>query len=184
MMGRNADLYNTNRPFDDRQRAIVREQLETVYKDFTDRVMTGRGNKLKKELSELAGGRVFTGRQAEATGLVDRIGGLDDAVAYAAKQAKLAEGEYEVRVLPEPQNFMDLIIRSLSGQEEDEEGVDVAVKADTPWTLQAPFAQQLLPMLKKLDPTRARTILRSLLRIELLGREHVLMALPSEIDIR
>jgi len=183
-MGKNADLFNTNRRFDDRQRVIVREQLETVYKDFTDRVMTGRGNKLKKELSELAGGRVFTGRQAEATGLVDRIGGLDDAIAYAAKQAKLAEGEYEIRVLPEPQNFMDLFLRSLTGQEEDEEGVDVAVKADTPWTLKAPFAQELLPMLERLDPTRARTILRSLLRIELLGRDHVLMALPGELDIR
>jgi protease IV len=183
-MGKNADLYNSNRRFDDRQRAVVREQLETVYKDFTDRVMTGRGKKLKKDLSELAGGRVFTGRQAEVNGLVDRIGGLEDAVAHAAKQAKLAEGEYEIRVLPEPQNFMDLLLRSLSGQEEDGEGVDVAVKTRTPWTLQAPFAQELLPMLRKLDPTRARTILRSLLRIELLGREHVLMALPGEIEIR
>jgi len=183
-VGQNADLFNSNRRFDDRQRAIVRQQLEMIYKEFTDRVMTGRGNKLKKDLSELAGGRVFTGRQAEANGLVDRLGGLQDAIAYAAKQAKLSEDEYEVRVMPEPQNFMDLFLRSLTGQEEQDEGVDVAITTDTPWTLQLPFTQELLPALKKLDPERAKAILRSLLRIELLGREHMLLALPSEISIR
>ena len=87
-------------------------------------------------------------------------------------------------MLPEPKNFMDLFLRSLTGQEEENEGVDVAVKAGTAWTLKAPFAQELLPMLKNLDAGRARTILRSLLRIELLNREHTLMVLPSEISIR
>lgn len=183
-MGQNADLFNTNRRFDDRQRAIVREHLENIYKEFTDRVMAGRGNKLKKDLSELAGGRVFTGRQAEANGLVDRLGGLQDAVSYAAKLADLSEDEYELRVLPEPKNFMDLFIRSLTGQEEDDEGVDVAVTIDEPWTLRLPFAGELLPALKALDPDRAKLVLRSLLRIELLGREHVLLALPCEISIR
>ncbi|HRR86680.1 MAG TPA: signal peptide peptidase SppA [Phycisphaerae bacterium] len=183
-MGQNADLFNTNRRFDDRQRAIVREHLENIYKEFTDRVMAGRGNKLKKDLSELAGGRVFTGRQAEANGLVDRLGGLQDAVSYAAKLADLSEDEYELRVLPEPKNFMDLFIRSLTGQEEDDEGVDVAVTIDEPWTLKLPFARELLPALKALDPDRAKLVLRSLLRIELLGREHVLLALPCEISIR
>lgn len=183
-MGQNADLFSSNRRFDDRQRAIVRQQLETIYKEFTDRVMTGRGNRLKKDLSELAGGRVFTGRQAEANGLVDRLGGLQDAISHAAKLAKLSEDQYEVRVLPEPQNFMDLFLRSLTGQEEQDEGVDVAITTDTPWTLRLPFVQELLPALKKLDPVRAKAILRSLLRIELLGREHMLLALPCEISIR
>lgn len=184
-LGQNADLYNSNRRFDERQRVIVRQHLEAVYKDFTDRITSGRGNKLKKDMADLAGGRVYTGRQAEANGLVDRIGGLQDAIAHAAKLAKLAEGEYEVRVLPEPRNFMDLFVRGLTGQEEqDDEGVDIAVTTDMPWVFQVPFVQQLLPSLQKLDPGRARTILRSLLRIELLNREHVLMALPAEISIR
>jgi protease IV len=183
-MGKNADLYNSNRRFDDRQRAIIREQLETTYKQFTDRVTAGRGKKLKKDVLELAGGRVYTGQQAEGNGLVDRLGGLQDAIAFAAKQAKMAEGEYEIRVLPEPKNFMDLFIRGLTGQEDDNDGVDVAVQADTPWTFKAPFVQELLPMLKKLDAGRARSILRSLLRIELLNHEHVLLALPGDISIR
>ena len=89
-----------------------------------------------------------------------------------------------MRVMPEPENFMDLFLRSLTGQEEQDEGVDVAITTDTPWTLQLPFTQELLPALKKLDPERAKVILRSLLRIELLGREHMLLALPSEISIR
>ncbi len=182
-IGQNADLYNSNRRFDDRQRAIVRRELTRIYKDFTDRVMAGRGNKLKKDIEELAGGRVYTGRQAESYGLVDQLGGLQDAIAYAAKQANVSEGQYEIRVLPEPQNFMDLFIRGLTGQEEEDEGVDVAITTDTPWTLNAPFVRELLPMLEKLDPARVKTILRSLLRIELLNREHMLLALPSEIAI-
>jgi hypothetical protein len=59
----------------------------------------------------------------------------------------------------------------------------VAITADTPWTLSAPFVQELLPMLRKLDPGRVKVVLRSLLRIELLNREHMLLALPSEISI-
>jgi len=181
--GRNADLLNSNRPFDDRQRALIRKHMQAVYDTFTDRVAKGREGRLKKDLEQLAGGRVFTGRQAQANGLVDKLGGLQAAIKFAAAEANVSD--YKIRLLPEPRNFMDLLMRGLSGKEEDEEGADVEVAAKAwHWTLKTPAVRQLLPALQKIDPHRAGVILRSLLRIELLGREHTLLVLPGEITIR
>lgn len=73
-IGKNADLFNTNRPFNEQERAIIRKYMEDIYGHFTDRVKQGRGKKLKKDLDQLAGGRVYTGRQAHANGLVDKLG--------------------------------------------------------------------------------------------------------------
>ena len=75
--------------------------MDDVYEVFKGHVQAIRGSRLKKPLDELAGGRVFTGKQALELGLVDRIGGLGDAIAYVAGQAKLT-GDYDVRIVPPP----------------------------------------------------------------------------------
>jgi protease IV len=177
--GRNADLYNTNRPFDDREREIVRKYMQEVYDDFTDRVVQGRNDRLKKDIDELAGGRVYTGRQALANGLVDRLGGLQDAIRFAAGEANISD--YDTRLLPEPKNFMDLLLESMTGKR-DEDGHEIRYSLG--WTLKTPAIAELLPVLERLDPLRARTVLRSLLRIELLSRETALLILPAEITLR
>ena len=51
---------------------------------------TTRGNRLKKPIDELAGGRVYTGQQALELGLVDQIGTLHDAIEHVAAEAKLS----------------------------------------------------------------------------------------------
>ncbi len=181
-IGKNADLFNTNRAFNEQERAIIRKYMEEVYGHFTDRVKQGRGKKLKKDLDQLAGGRVYTGRQAHANGLVDKLGGLQDAIRFAAAEANV--GDYEVRQYPEPKNFMDVFIRSLTGQEEDKDVDDVQASSGAlMWTTQSPALREFLPMLRQLDPARAETVLKSLLRIELLGRENVLLVLPTELTL-
>ena len=117
-LGQNADLYNTNRRFDERQRALVRKHMQYVYDLFIDRVIQGRGDRLAKDISEVAGGRVFTGKQALALGLVDRIGGLENAIAHAAGKAKLSD--YQIRIMPEPTSFLDAFLKGLTGGEDDE----------------------------------------------------------------
>ena len=179
--GQNADLYNSNRKFDERQRALVREYMQSVYDAFTDRVKKGRGDRLKKELDQLAGGRVFTGRQAQENGLVDRIGGLSDAIKFAASEANVSD--YEIQLLPEPANLIDLFIQGLTGEEKDE-GADVAIRTRRFWTLEAPGIRELLQTVRHLDQRRAGMVLRSLLRIELLGQERALLVLPAEIIVR
>ncbi len=185
-MGQNADLYSTDRRFDDRQREIVRRMMQQVYGEFKDRVTRGRGDKLKKDIEEIAGGRVYTGRQAQANGLVDKIGGLHDAVQFAAAQANVSD--YEVRQMPEPRNFFDALMEGLTGEKQDKNTPQIAVSgpsADAPgWTAQAPAIRELLPLLRGLDPLRFEQVTRSLLRIELLGRESVLLVTPAEIGVR
>lgn len=185
-MGANADLYSTGKPFTDEQRVIVRKLMEEIYGEFKSRVTQGRGKKLKKDLEELAGGRVYTGSQALKLGLVDKLGGLQDAIKQAASEANISE--YEVKQLPEPRNFMDALVEGLTGEKKDKDSpqisIDAAPAAGFGWSLQAPAIRDFLPMLRKADPERFKTVLRSLMRIELLAQEGVLLVTPAEINVR
>ena len=72
--GANADIFNSDRPFDGPQRDAIERYMQTVYDVFKGHVTDSRGDKLTKPLDEIAGGRVYTGKQALDLGLVDRIG--------------------------------------------------------------------------------------------------------------
>ena len=89
----------------------------------------GRGprHQAQEPIDELAGGRVFTGRQALELGLIDKIGTLDDAIHYAADKAKIKE--YQVRVYPEPKNFIELLMEDLSDGDRDSNHLEVGTWA-------------------------------------------------------
>ena len=87
--------------------------MDEIYNDFKGHVVAIRGDRLKKDIDDLAGGRVFTGQQALELGLVDKIGGLEDALAHVAKEAKIKD--YELRVLPKPKSLIDLLMADLTG---------------------------------------------------------------------
>jgi protease-4 len=71
------------------------------------------------KLRELAGGRVYTGRQAKENGLVDELGTLHDAVIEAKKLAGLeADAEVRIEVLPEPTNFFESLFGDLEAEKE------------------------------------------------------------------
>ncbi len=183
--GKNADLYTSNRPFNDEQRATVKRHMEETYNDFKDRVQKGRGDRLSKELDQLAGGRVYTGRQAAANGLVDKLGGLREAIEYAAAEANISK--YDIRALPEPKNFFDMLFEGMTDERKEEDMDNLSGDLSSRplfagWF--SPAGQTLLSMLKGVDPQRAQAIRRCLLRIELLNRESVLTVLPTEIFIR
>jgi protease-4 len=82
--------------------------MTETYDQFTQRVMSTRGGKIKK-IEDVAQGRVFVAPQAKEVGLIDEIGGTDKAITYAANQADLKPGGYEVRVVPPPRTLADLI---------------------------------------------------------------------------
>lgn len=99
--------YSAQTPWTDEQRAALYEQAENVYEDFTERVAEGRDLPLERVL-EIARGRVWTGAQAHELGLVDRIGGLRDAVDAARELAGLAEDDaYELRRYPRQQTALE-----------------------------------------------------------------------------
>jgi protease-4 len=95
--GRNADLTSMTRPWTPEERALVEKQVDVVYGNFLDRVVEGRALP-RAAVEQVAGGRVWTGQQALARKLVDQLGGLDDAVAWARQRAGIAPGDLvEVR---------------------------------------------------------------------------------------
>ena len=69
-------------------RQEIRQQIKRVYSTFLERVATGREMSVE-EVDMVAQGRVWRGTDAYNIGLVDSLGGLEDAVAYAAKLAEI-----------------------------------------------------------------------------------------------
>ncbi len=105
--GANAGLFSSSQPFTDRQRRMVTNWMRGTYDQFTQRVMTTRTGKIK-DIDQVARGRIFTARQAQDLGMVDEIGGIEDAIAYTAKKVQLEAGAYDVRILPAPRTLADL----------------------------------------------------------------------------
>lgn len=86
--GKSARMWSANRPFSPEEYAKFDAALDGIYDAFLKRVMEGR-RMTHDQAEAVAEGRVFTGRQAKENGLVDALGGLDEAVRQAKKLAKL-----------------------------------------------------------------------------------------------
>ena len=102
--GRYADMFSTNRPFDEDEWARLEGWLDRVYDDFTGKAAGDRGLPLE-ELRAVARGRVWTGADAVRRGLVDELGGLERSVELAAEGAGVARDDVELRVMPRPKLF-------------------------------------------------------------------------------
>ncbi|OHB63062.1 MAG: hypothetical protein A2Y77_08090 [Planctomycetes bacterium RBG_13_62_9] len=183
--GANADLLSSARPFDDPQRQVLRDYMQTVYDVFKAHVVKGRGDKLRKPIDDIAGGRVYTGKQALDLGLIDQIGGLQQAVQYAAEKVSLKD--YDVRVVPEPKDFVTQLIEELSG--EGERPTDITLPhvetQDFASLLAAhPTVVPLLNLLQKAEPQRARALRQALQRIELIRQESVILMMPFDMVLQ
>ncbi len=92
--------------------AILQGLTDDIYADFIGLVAESRGM-TSQQVDELAQGRVWDGGTARQLGLVDQFGGVEDAVAWAAKQAELPDGEWHVVRLGEEQSRYDSLIRQM-----------------------------------------------------------------------
>lgn len=94
------------RPFTAYERNVLQNYIEKGYETFLNRVATGR-HKTRDEIHEIAQGRVWTGEQALGIGLVDVLGGMEDAIKIAADKAGLEH--YKLAEYPEEKNpFQEL----------------------------------------------------------------------------
>jgi len=91
----------------------IQMAVDAAYRQFMDIVSEGRHMPLKR-VAEIARGRVYSGRQARAIGLVDRLGGLDAAVKSAAERAGIA-GDYDVLYFEAGKSLPDLLLQRLFG---------------------------------------------------------------------
>jgi len=101
-----ADAGAIYRPMNENERNMVQAQVNMIYAQFKQRVADGR-KKDTAYIDSIGQGRVWTGRRAKEIGLIDRFGGLDDAIKSAAQMAKLSE--YSIREYPEPRNIFEQI---------------------------------------------------------------------------
>jgi protease-4 len=88
--GAHSAMFSQLRPFDADEWALVNNWLDHIYADFTGKVAEGRGM-TRERVHELARGRVWTGADALANGLVDELGGLRHATAVARRRAGLPD---------------------------------------------------------------------------------------------
>lgn len=95
---KNASGYSPFEPLDADFRNFTQEGVESIYKTFVTRVATGRKMTFA-QVDAIAQGRVWAGSDALKLGLVDKIGGMDDALAYAADLVKLKD--YSTVAYPE-----------------------------------------------------------------------------------
>ena len=103
-------------PLDEEEKAMIQRSIERTYREFKSRVAEGR-KRDTAYIESIAQGHVYTGAQGIKLGLVDTLGGLDDAIAYAAKQANLKE--YRVKLYPEEKSLSEQISEGLSGAKQD-----------------------------------------------------------------
>jgi len=81
-------IITSNRKLNEEEFTMIQKNVDDIYDQFKSRVAEGRGM-TKEQVDVLARGRVWTGRDAKKIGLVDELGGLTDAIAFAAEKAAI-----------------------------------------------------------------------------------------------
>ncbi len=184
--GEKAGMLFAGRKFTADERVQMQSWMDEIYGVFKGHVVAGRGDRLKKPIDDIAGGRVYTGRQALEIGLIDEIGTLQDAIEFAATEAKVAK-DYELQVLPRPTNPLEALFGELSAgaPKKDDKHLELpggessggrstgdTASSDT-------LLKQALPLLKGLDPHRTKLVLQALLHLDQIQQERAVLAMPG-----
>lgn len=116
---KHSDMYSLMRPLDNAEIAYMQASVENIYNKFTSLVAKGR-NMTVNAVDDIAQGRVWTGAEALEIGLVDQIGTIEDAIAYAAKSIEGVTEIQDVKVeaYPKPLTTVELLLESLNGSKE------------------------------------------------------------------
>lgn len=105
--GKYADIFTISRPKTQAELEIFQGMVEWIYGEFIRKVAEGREMD-SEAVKQVAGGRVWSGREALKLGLVDELGGLDAAIAHAVEAAGLAK-DYQIVEFPRTQTFAEML---------------------------------------------------------------------------
>ena len=113
-----SDMYSFTKPLDEAEKAYMQASVENIYDRFTAIVAEGR-DRTVAEVDAIAQGRVWTGAEALAIGLVDHIGTLEDALDYAATSIDGVTSTSDVQIVeyPKPQTSLEAILDLLGSGE-------------------------------------------------------------------
>jgi len=104
-----ADLGAIYRPMNENEKKFVQQSIDEIYISFKQRVADGRKRSVEF-VDSIAQGRVWSGNRAIDNGLIDKFGGLQDAIDCAVRMAKIKD--YRLREYPEVQNVFDRLFGS------------------------------------------------------------------------
>jgi len=148
--GANATFWTGTSDYTPAQWARFQAWLDRIYDDFTSKVAEGR-RLPKQRVLEIAKGRIWTGEDAKALGLVDELGGFDVALRLAKQAAGIPEKEeVRLKLFPPRKSLLEVIMERLTGREpQEEEAGMVALRRAL--ELVQPFARRV----RMLDAARA-----------------------------
>lgn len=109
-----ADMGSFTRAMTPVEAKVIQGEVERIYKRFLDVVQESRGYEERKDLEEIAEGRVWSGVRARELGLVDELGGLDQAIKKAAEYANVKD--YTIEILPSDVESLKILIERFSDE--------------------------------------------------------------------
>ncbi len=163
-VGKNGNIFSMTTGFSESEKAAMQRLMDDTYKQFVTKAAAGRKVQFDA-IDKLAGGRVYTGRQAKKLGLIDELGTLNDAIAAAKKMGGISEGtKSELLIFPKAQG----VLESLLGPLEDR---DVSTQVQN---LGIGFVPEAIrPDLSKLNSLT-----------KLMSKEPVVLIMPFDLNIR
>ncbi len=152
--GTYSDFLNPTKSMSDMEKAIMQSKVEEGYETFITRVAEGR-TMSREDVMAIAGGRVWSGVAAKEIGLVDVLGGLDEAIRIAAAKAGLEE-EFRVVYYPKQKSFLEQLMEDFGN---DVQGSYQRIKLGTSYELYQTIEQlkrmegrmALMPFLMEID---------------------------------
>ncbi|TRX49211.1 signal peptide peptidase SppA [Fulvivirga sp. M361] len=112
--GEISTLYTMSKPLSEEQQRIIQKNTDEGYETFISKAAEGR-RMSPDAIKVIASGRVWTGEQALNNGLVDILGGIDDAITLAAEKSGVNE-DYKVKYYPRQKPFIEQLLSDLEGE--------------------------------------------------------------------
>ena len=94
-------VMSLSKALSEKEKAIIQKGVDDIYNDFISKVAKGRDGLKVEDVDEIGQGRVWSGTDALRIGLVDEMGGIEDAISYAAEKAGIEKSEIKTKTLPE-----------------------------------------------------------------------------------
>jgi len=146
-----SDMMSGMRKLNDQEVKYVQRQIEKIYDDFTSLVSNGRGMS-KDSVDAIGQGRVWSGADAMRIGLVDKQGGIQDAIDYAAQKVGLSKEDYRLSIYPVAKDVSLLQMLSGGASDDPEETLTTSVESQ-------PSLTDLFPAIARMRELRTPSMM-------------------------
>jgi protease-4 len=185
LRGAHADYLSPYRPWTEAETKVMLDKIHHLYSLFVDTVVTGRKSRglTSERVDELGRGQVWSGARAQSLALVDKLGGLSEAIDEVTRLTRVPVGRDqmpELAVLPRPTGGL---LRLVAGARSAVAGLDGA-EAGGRGGGASTDAEAVPVSLGALAPPAWRSALRMLAGLLLAGGSGVQARMPYEIDLR